>query len=148
MTVSQKVNKFVHLPRSWGQRKMNLFILCIYWFDSTKTGKNIKQGFQITAGLFTFNISSNLKISRTIGSWKYIFIQFLYHSNQMLHKEWICHKTAGLQRRFRSIRPEVFCKKVFLKISQNSQESTCARVSFLIKLRAIFFIEHLWWLLL
>ena len=28
-------------------------------------------------------------------------------------------------------------KKVFLKISQNSQENTCARVSFLIKLHAI-----------
>ena len=37
---------------------------------------------------------------------------------------------------FRSSRPEVFCKKGFLKISQNSQENTCARVSFLIKLRA------------
>ena len=32
--------------------------------------------------------------------------------------------------------PGVFCKKkVFLKISQNSQENTCARVSFLIKLQ-------------
>ena len=31
-------------------------------------------------------------------------------------------------------RPEVFCKKVFLKILQNSQENTCAKVSFLIKL--------------
>ena len=31
-------------------------------------------------------------------------------------------------------------KKVILKISQNSQENTCARVSFLT--------EHLWWLLL
>ena len=29
-------------------------------------------------------------------------------------------------------------KKVFLKISHNSQESTCARVSFLIKLQAFF----------
>ena len=27
-------------------------------------------------------------------------------------------------------------KQVFLEISQNSQENTCARVSFLIKLRA------------
>ena len=27
-------------------------------------------------------------------------------------------------------------EKVFLKISQNSQENTCARVSFLIKLQA------------
>ena len=33
---------------------------------------------------------------------------------------------------------------MFLEISQNSQESTCARVSFLINV----FIKHLWWLLL
>ena len=30
----------------------------------------------------------------------------------------------------------VICKKVFLEISQNSQENTCSRVSFLIKLQA------------
>ena len=72
----------------------------------------------------------------------------------------------------RSSRPDVFCEKVFLEISQNSQENTCARVSFLIKLQAPpaalskkrpwhrrfpvkfskflktpFFTEHLWWLL-
>ena len=29
-----------------------------------------------------------------------------------------------------------FVKKVFLEISQNSQENTCSRVSFLIKLQA------------
>ena len=54
-------------------------------------------------------------------------------------------------------------KKVFLEISQNSQENTCARVSFSIKvhlyymcfpvnfvtfLRTPFLKEHLWWLLL
>ena len=34
--------------------------------------------------------------------------------------------------------PEVFCKKrLFLEISQISQENTCARVSFLIKLQAL-----------
>ena len=37
---------------------------------------------------------------------------------------------------FRSSSPEVFCKKVFLEILQNSQENTCARVSFLIKSQA------------
>ena len=36
----------------------------------------------------------------------------------------------------RSTRLEVFYKKVSLKISQNSQENTCARASFLIKLQA------------
>ena len=30
----------------------------------------------------------------------------------------------------------VFYKRLFLKFSQNSQENTCARVSFLIKLQA------------
>ena len=64
-------------------------------------------------------------------------------------------------------------KKLFLKISQNSQKNTCSRVSFLIKLKALacyflkkdtltlvfscefyeifkntFFTEHLQWLLL
>ena len=34
-------------------------------------------------------------------------------------------------RILRSSRPEVFCKKVFFEISQNSQENTCARVSLL-----------------
>ena len=41
---------------------------------------------------------------------------------------------------------ENLCKKVFLKISQNSQEKSCARVSFLIKLLRIpFLTEHLRW---
>ena len=38
---------------------------------------------------------------------------------------------------YRSSRPEVFCENVFLEISQNSQENTCARDSFLIKLQAL-----------
>ena len=42
-------------------------------------------------------------------------------------------------------------KKAFLEISQNSEENTCARVSFFRVdfakfLRADFFTEHLWWL--
>ena len=36
----------------------------------------------------------------------------------------------------KSSRPEVFCKNVFLEISQNSQENTCTRVFFSIKLQA------------
>ena len=73
----------------------------------------------------------------------------------------------------KAVAPKVFCKKVFLEISQNSQENTCARASFLIKLQAWpetlskrglwhrcfhvnfvkflrtpFLTEHLWWLLL
>ena len=35
-------------------------------------------------------------------------------------------------------------KKMFLEISQNSQENTCARVSFLIKLRATLLKKRLW----
>ena len=40
-------------------------------------------------------------------------------------------------RFFRSSRLEVFVKKLLLETSQNSQENTCARVSFLIKLQAM-----------
>ena len=36
----------------------------------------------------------------------------------------------------KSSRAEVSGKKVFLNISQNSQENTCARVSFLLKVQA------------
>ena len=41
----------------------------------------------------------------------------------------------------RSSRPDVFCKKVFLEISKNSQENTGARASFLIKSQACSFIK-------
>ena len=40
----------------------------------------------------------------------------------------------NLNIRDRSSRPECSATKVFLKISQNPQENTCARVSFLMKL--------------
>ena len=41
--------------------------------------------------------------------------------------------SRGVLKNFRSSRPDVSVKKVLLEISQNSQESTCARVSFLNK---------------
>ena len=34
-------------------------------------------------------------------------------------------------------RPEVFCKNVFLEISQNLQENTCVRVSFFNKVAGL-----------
>ena len=72
-----------------------------------------------------------------------------------------CHKKILLQE---AATRAVLSKKVFSEISQNSQENTCARVSFLIKLQAFkkealaqvfscefceiskntFFTEHLW----
>ena len=43
---------------------------------------------------------------------------------------------SGCVNKKRSSHPEVSLKKVLLEISHNSQENTCARVSFLIKLQA------------
>ena len=43
-----------------------------------------------------------------------------------------CFVTSALSR---SSHLEVFVKKVFLEISENSQENTCVRVSFLVKLQ-------------
>ena len=47
-------------------------------------------------------------------------------------------KTLAGKYEIRTNRPEVFCKKVVLEISQNLQENNCARVSFLIKLQAFY----------
>ena len=41
-----------------------------------------------------------------------------------------------LQTRHRSSHKRSYIKKVFLRISQNSQENACARLSFVIKLQA------------
>ena len=68
---------------------------------------------------------------------------------------------------YRGSRPQVFCKKGALKnFSQNSLENSCARVSFykligwglvfscrvfsfeFCEIWTLFFIEHIWWLLL
>ena len=52
------------------------------------------------------------------------------------------------RQKLRSSRPEMFCKKVFLKISQNSQEIICARVSFFNKvadLRPAFLLKKRLW---
>ena len=55
-------------------------------------------------------------------------------------------KTNGLRETFLSIKSEFITeavtqrcsvKKIFLEISQNSHENTCARVSFLIELQAL-----------
>ena len=50
-----------------------------------------------------------------------------------------CFVTSALSR---SSHLEVFVKKVFLEISENSQENTCVRVSFLINLQALGFFQR------
>ena len=64
--------------------------------------------------------------------------------------KWKCRCKSKLKKlvvvkfdtKFRSSRPEGFCKKrLFLEILQNSQENTCAWVSFLIKLQVCNFIK-------
>ena len=52
-----------------------------------------------------------------------------YNTNVRLMWQMQSHLTEAVSRR-------CSIKKVFLEISQNSQENTCARVSFLIKLQA------------
>ena len=44
-------------------------------------------------------------------------------------------RSSRSQMFFRSSRPEMFCKKLFLEISQNSQENICARAFLLLKLQ-------------
>ena len=60
-------------------------------------------------------------------------VKFLRRAFFIEHLQWLF---LDIYIIFRSSRPEEFCKKVFLEISKDSQENTCARVSFLIKLQA------------
>ena len=61
---------------------------------------------------------------------------FLDEIKNIFHSLWSALSTIILEQKWQKQPPEMFCKKVFLQISQNSQENTCARVSFLIKLQA------------
>ena len=45
-------------------------------------------------------------------------------------------KQPNTTKKYRASRPEVFCKKGFIEISQNWQKNTCIMDSFLIKLQA------------
>ena len=67
--------------------------------------------------------------------------------NRMFFERFFC---KAVTRRFS-------LEKVFLEVSQKSQENTCARgvfwhrrflVNFVKFLRTLFFTEHLWWLVL
>ena len=78
--------------------------------------------------------------------WRYITRVLSHYAETLTHQLflfWNCFRIiveAGVQK--------CSVKKVFLQIWQNSQENTCARVSFLIKLQPPFHTEHLWRLLL
>ena len=65
----------------------------------------------------------------------FLSIVVLYHIIDVhcLRKIFVCLLDVGMFDRGVQKQPlEVSCKKVFLEISQNSQENTCARVPFLI----------------
>ena len=60
----------------------------------------------------------------------------LKKTKQIAESKWICVFRIRCLWKDRSSRPEVFCKRGALRNFSNSQENTCVRVSFLIKLQA------------
>ena len=70
---------------------------------------------------YILNTECKLNVKRANSYWQHWIINV--HTNSK------CNKKAEAATR------GVLCKKVFLKISQNSQGNTCARVSFLIGLQ-------------
>ena len=75
--------------------------------------------------LFGHNGDIKLFILATMGMLGYKVDSTNFDVSRMLNRSGICMKYQ-----YRSSHTEVFCKKVFKEISQNSQENTCARVSF------------------
>ena len=90
---------------------------------------------RITPKMDTFNAVSN-DVTRNEEGWKKIFRKIVLVNLLQIGGSYISHAFFVLKL-YRSSRSEVFCKKVVLEISQNSQESTCATVSFLINLQAV-----------
>ena len=103
-----------------------------------------------------------LTIHRTLGEWRALFLycskiftllRIFRHLFVVLHLSWHIsifwlswvraynYQTFTWSDISRSSHWRCSIKKVFLEVSQNSQENTCARVSFLIKLQA-----SLWYL--
>ena len=104
--------------------------------------------------------------------WCYVIMTERYVKSIFCQTVCPSHLLKSVTGTFKNIR-RCSVKKVFLRIPQTSQENTCARVSFLIKLKALhatllketlrhrcfpvnfskflrtfFFLEHLHWLLL
>ena len=103
------------------------------------------------------------------------FLNFINIKSTLSAHEFLMHNQQNPLHRSSSMYRRCSVKKVFLEISQNSQENICVRVSFLIKLpaagrrpvtlskkrlghrcvpvnfakflRAPFLTKHLWWLL-
>ena len=90
-------------------------------------------------------------LSTTFPKTKNNFIELYLRNCLNLNKvfQWLMLKDKIRQKPLleipRGSRSEVFCKKLLLKISQNSQENTCARVSFLIKLQVLLLKKRLWY---
>ena len=85
--------------------------------------------------LFSKSTCTNVPWKRLIQSHAHNKVAWRYHHMVLLK---CCNDILLLRvvSTDRSSRLEVFCKKVFIEISQNLQKNTCGRVSFLMELQA------------
>ena len=102
-------------------------------FEKKSLQRNIIQcttGISFKSAIFDANAKQN-EIDCQSAFASYLCISFIVENIQFRHVDDISRPllTEAVAQRFS-------VKKVFIKISQNPQENTCARVSFLIKLQA------------
>ena len=137
-----------------------LEMITVFIFYYSLYIKNVRKIFTLVSFCFCFIFSSNRKCKMVA---KFSGLGTVFPS-----------KSRIVLRYSNAVTQRCSVKEVILKISQNSQKNTCARVSFLTKLqgsglrtatllkkriwhtcfsmnfakilRASFFIEHLWWL--
>ena len=124
-------------------------ILLKYWTDFRDRIKHW-QNFLDPANIYLFKV--NKRNTRrhwrcsgvfivSVGHISHLFLVFLLLSLSMYFVLGLCsdkfHKTPRIDlRRFRSGHRRCSIKKLFLEISQSSQENKCVGVSFFIKLQA------------
>ena len=134
-------------------KTLNLIKFFWFWLKKSANPRNTNK-LQIFITKYTNDRSSHQRCSAKKG----VLRNFAKFTGKHLCQRLLFNKVAGLRRKWwipkseklqiwknlydqQNLLPEAVVrrcsvKKVFLQISQNPQENTCARVSFLIKLKA------------
>ena len=135
MKYENSENRFSEFSLSWKTFLLNLFSCLINSFIINDVCKNLKENVNIKVK------SKHKVVFRTLywKNWKidsssfFRIMDFNFDAVARFQAYWD-------QRRYEKLSEAatrgVLYKEVFLEILQNSQENTCARVSFLIKLQA------------
>ena len=124
----------IYPPAFQNGNKSNIrFLILLLWFTGQEDRRSLSDNHS--------NLYTNMEQVRTEGLFHTCFIENLEYFTKILKD---LAKFSGQPVFLEAVTRRCSVKMVFLEILQNSQENTCAGVSFLIKLRARGLRKRLW----